>query len=111
MAMFKSTGKSDTGTNGRVMVMYAAIAAAGHTAGQTAWASARVSGSSTRRQPAGKRTKIEAKLTGTSVPMATPARPIDFASTTLSARLTTAVTTLVYATSLWHSAPDRKSVV
>src|SRR5256885_6009769 len=93
--MFASTGMSDTGTSGRVSVIYAAIAAAGQTAGQTAPANARITGSSTRRQPAGKITNSEAAVTGTSVPIATPGRPIRCASTTLKPRLTTAVTTLV----------------
>src|SRR6185436_6983940 len=94
-AMFRSTGTSEIGTYGRVTAMYAAIAAAGHTAGQTASANARQSGSSTRRQPAGNSTKHDAAVIGTSVPIATPGRPIARASTTLSSRLTTAVATLV----------------
>src|SRR5262252_6193583 len=100
-----STAGSDCGIIGRLMRTYAAIVPAGQTAGHTASISARRTDRPTRLQLAGKRTKIDVALTGTSVPIATPARPSGFTSAMLIDTLTTAVTTLTTATRRWRSAP------
>src|SRR5439155_25029815 len=83
----------------------AVIAPAGHTAGQTASRSARPIDSSTRRQPAGKSTSVDARHTGTSVPIATPGRSSGLTIAMLSARFANADVTLVNATSLCWPAP------
>src|SRR5258706_125719 len=83
----------------------AVITAAGQVAGHTASANARPIDSCTRRQPAGKRTSVDARHTGTNVPIATPTRPSGLTMAMLNARLAMAAATVANATSRCSPAP------
>ncbi len=86
------------------------ITTPGQTAGQTPRATAASIGSSTRLQASGNSRNMLERLTGISVPSATPASPSGRTMATLSATLQSAVLMLAAETMRWDPAPLRSVI-